>query len=157
MGRTWTPARRALAARPYIISPHPSLGGLILVEDFVSEGEEASLLRWLDAQKPGWVLRHFNGPALGMRWGVRTDLRLRVLEVGEAMPETLLSLTRRMRSLPLPSPSPLGGFEANEANALKYVKREGHYLGAHCDDRQGGSVKGEGMRRSVCMCACVCA
>ena len=43
-----------------------------------------------------------------------------------------------MRTLVGPDggPSPLAGFEANEANALKYIRADGHYLGAHVDDRQ---------------------
>ena len=37
-------------------------------------------LRWCDAQTPGWQLRSFNGPALGQKWGVVTDLRLRTVQ-----------------------------------------------------------------------------
>ena len=119
----------------------PELEGLYLVKEFVTEAEEASLLAWLDGEVPGWQLRHFNGPAYGMRWGVLTDLRRRTVVAGSPMPPALLALTARMRLVPS---SPLfGSFEANEANALKYVRGEGHYLGAHCDDRQlSGEVLG---------------
>jgi len=116
------------------VRAHAVLRGLFLVHDFVTEEEEAALLQWMDGQQPGWRLRHFNGPALGMRWGATTDLRRRSVTLGAPMPPPLLALTARMRTLPVPSP--LAGFEANEANALRYVRAEGHFLGPHCDDRQ---------------------
>ena len=54
------------------------------------------------------------------------------------MPSVLLALTARMRALggSVGGGGPLAAFEANEANALKYVRSEGHYLGPHVDDRQ---------------------
>ena len=51
----------------------------------------------------------------------------------ETVPAVLLAATARMRTLP---GAPLGGWEANEANALSYTASEGHHLSAHCDDRQ---------------------
>ena len=49
------------------------------------------------------------------------------------MPPILLALAARMRAL---DGVPLAAFEPNEANALCYRAADGHYLGAHCDDRQ---------------------
>ena len=51
------------------------------------------------------------------------------------MPEQLLQLARRMRSLAPPLP-PMANFKPNEANALDYRRAQGHYISAHCDDRQ---------------------
>ena len=142
----------ASAATPRFATAHPELSGLYLVEEFVSAEEEARLLTWLDAASPGWVLRNFNGPAFGQRWGVTTDLKLRTVsrEAGNPMPAVLTQLAARMRGLRLSEtlgapaaievgatlPSPLSDFYANEANALKYVRADGHYLGGHVDDRQ---------------------
>ena len=112
---------------------HAALGGLHIVEDFVSEAEEVALLAWCDAEQPGWRLRNFNGPALGQKWGAKTDLRLRSVQRGEPLPAALLALCARMRALPS---SPLAHWEANEANALSYTRAEGHHIAAHCDDRQ---------------------
>ena len=134
----------ARAVSPPIIAPglpcpctavaQPELDGLFLVENFITVGEEEALLRWLDRETPGWKFRDFNGPAYGMRWGVETDLKRRTVAVGSPMPPELLALTSRMRAI---QGSPLfNAFEANEANALKYLKGSGHYLGAHCDNRQ---------------------
>ncbi|KAH8050583.1 alpha-ketoglutarate-dependent dioxygenase alkB-like protein [Aureococcus anophagefferens] len=47
------------------------------------------------------------------------------------MPDIFAPLVRRMRTIP-----ELRSFRPNEANALDYRRSEGHYLGAHCDDRQ---------------------
>ena len=122
---------------PPVAFAHPELPGLYLVHDFITPAEEGRLLRWLDAQRPGWVLREFNGPAQLQAWGVRTDLKRRTVELGGPMPLELRCLTARMREVVLASgaPSPLCAFEANEANGLRYRKAEGHYLGAHVDDR----------------------
>jgi alkylated DNA repair dioxygenase AlkB len=49
------------------------------------------------------------------------------------MPPILIALNERMRAA---APSLLASFTATEANAIDYSKREGHYLGAHVDDRQ---------------------
>ena len=52
-------------------------------------------------------------------------------EPAHAMPDIFAPLVRRMRTIP-----ELRNFRPNEANALDYRRSEGHYLGAHCDDRQ---------------------
>lgn len=46
------------------------------------------------------------------------------------MPDLLMALAERMRSLP-----PLQTFFPNEANANDYKPAEGMYLGPHVDDR----------------------
>ncbi|KAH8062819.1 alpha-ketoglutarate-dependent dioxygenase alkB-like protein [Aureococcus anophagefferens] len=112
---------------------HEALAGQYTVANFLSEAEEASLLAFLDGE-PGhpFVRRDFNGPARGKAWGVRTDLKRRTFaEPARAMPDIFAPLVRRMRTIP-----ELRSFRPNEANALDYRRSEGHYLGAHCDDRQ---------------------
>ena len=112
---------------------HEALAGQYTVANFLSEAEEASLLAFLDGE-PGhpFVRRDFNGPARGKAWGVRTDLKQRTFaEPARAMPDIFAPLVRRMRTIP-----ELRSFRPNEANALDYRRSEGHYLGAHCDDRQ---------------------
>lgn len=113
----------------------PTRRGALLIEDFLSPAEERRLLDWIDGPASGgaWKLRTFNGPALGKCWGVKTDLFLRTVRPGEAMPAVLVELNERMRAA---APELLAAFVANEANALDYRRSEGHHLGAHCDDRQ---------------------
>lgn len=134
--------RAARADGPTLTAvPHGSLKGQCLVLDFVSVEEEASLLAWLDSEaEPRWVLRDFNGPAYGKRWGVTTDLNRRTVGPPlHPMPPQLLALARRMREAlrgAAGCTSPIANFEPNEANALDYRRDEGHHLKAHCDDRQ---------------------
>ena len=69
----------------------------------------------------------------GKAWGVRMNLQKRtVSEPAHPMPPLLLQLAERMRRL-----RPLQAFFPNEANALDYVRDQGHYLGPHVDDRSG--------------------
>ena len=59
------------------------------------------------------------------------DLGKRTVQEGSLpMPEELVSLIQRMQSTAL-----LKDFEPNEANAIDYCKRKGHWLKAHVDDR----------------------
>ena len=123
----------ALGASPTL---HPSgLRGLAVVEDFITEGEEAALLQCLDSEADGapWRERDFNGKAYGKAWGVRTNLATRKMSPPAVpMPAPLLPIIERMRTqVPL-----LRGFTPNEANAIDYRRRRGHSLTAHCDDRQ---------------------
>jgi len=48
------------------------------------------------------------------------------------MPPILVALNERMRAT---APALLCTFVASEANAIDYARKEGHYLGSHCDDR----------------------
>ena len=111
---------------------HAALGGLHLVEDFVSEAEEEALLAGATPSSPAGAAQ-LQRPALGQRWGAKTDLRLRSVQRGEPLPAALLALCARMRALPS---SPLARWGANEANALSYTRAEGRHIAAHCGDRQ---------------------
>lgn len=113
-------------------SPKPfskQLPGHSVIQDFLSEQEEKNLLEYIDAGNR-WKFSEFNGPSYGQSWGVRTDLRKRtLLEPVREMPPIIIDLLDRIRQHAGES------FKPNEANAIDYRRREGHYLGEHCDDR----------------------
>lgn len=69
-------------------------------------------------------------------WGVRPDYLLNTVSPAvHPMPPWLLNLAERMRGgLPL-----MSRFSPNEANAVKYVKEQGHWLKAHADHRSMSS------------------
>lgn len=126
------PAARVLGRA----EPHGTLAGHHIIRNFLSEDEEAALLRALDdgARRPRWVLRHVgNGPSFAMAWGVRVGLTERLVRPPEfAMPSFLDVCMARFGEA---SPALLGTFSPVEANALDYRRAQGHYLGAHFDDR----------------------
>lgn len=73
-----------------------------MFEDFISEDEEAFLLRCLDGdtERRPWRESRFNGTSRGKRYGVEMDLRLRsVSPASVPMPEWLAPFTARMRGL----------------------------------------------------------
>ena len=53
----------------------------------------------------------------------------------DPLPPPLLAIANRMTSL-APHLLEGGSWRPNQANAISYTKARGHYLGAHCDDRQ---------------------
>ena len=113
--------------------PPPAPSGHATYEGFVSAAEEAALVAALDAMAPPWKPGTFNGPAHRKKWGVQTDLARRRFEPpATPMPDEFRPLVDRMRA----QCAELADFRPNEANALDYRRSEGHYLGAHCDDRQ---------------------
>jgi alkylated DNA repair dioxygenase AlkB len=119
-----------------IATPHKKLGGQWLFEDFVSEAEESELLKTVDKGKPpSWEARSgekANGHHLVKAWGVKPDYYVNTVSPAvHPMPPWLLALAERMRGgLPL-----MSRFSPNEANAVKYVRDEGHWLKAHADHR----------------------
>jgi len=121
----------------YRAVPHPELPGQYVVENFISQDEEATILSFLDSDEGcahAWKLGHFNGPARRKMWGVRTDLKKRTFAEPEyTMPQVLLPVIRRMRTVS--GTNVMASFYPNEANAIDYRRHHGHYLGSHCDDR----------------------
>mmetsp|Transcript_3181 Transcript_3181/g.3942 ORF Transcript_3181/g.3942 Transcript_3181/m.3942 type:complete len:279 (-) Transcript_3181:140-976(-) len=109
--------------------------GLYIIESFLSIEEENDLINILDnCQLNPWVLGSFNGPSKGKKWGIRTNLKTREFqEPLHELPKELLNIAARIRTISQPS---MKDFYPNEANAISYEKAKGHYLGAHCDDRQ---------------------
>jgi alkylated DNA repair dioxygenase AlkB len=53
----------------------------------------------------------------------------------EPLPPPMLAVAERMAAL-APLQLEHGTWRPNQCNAISYTKAKGHYLGAHCDDRQ---------------------
>ena len=71
---------------------------------------------------------------MGKCFGVRVDLAKRTVRPPDhPMPEWTCAVVERMNGLGL---EVLEHFAPNECNAIDYCKGNGHYLLAHCDDRQ---------------------
>lgn len=114
--------------------------GLFLFENFISADEEALILAQLDGVSPDhrheflpWKLSKFNGISMGKRWGVHCNLRDRRVSAPENplpsfVQDILLEKLRRLE--------PMVGCIPNEANAIDYRRKQGHYLHSHVDDRQ---------------------
>ncbi|KAK9799745.1 hypothetical protein WJX73_008559 [Symbiochloris irregularis] len=111
---------------------HLTLPGHFLFEEFITEPEEAQVVDLVDRLPPAWHNSNFNGPHRGKAWGVQMDLkRGKVLPAAHELPPLLQTLTERMRArIPV-----LRKFDPTEANAIDYVKAEGHVLRAHVDNR----------------------
>jgi alkylated DNA repair dioxygenase AlkB len=108
--------------------------GLFLYENFISEDEEAMLLRGLDhMDNVPWKSANFNGLHLGKRWGVHCNLRDRRVDAPDHPLPTFIQeiILSKLRTLP-----PMKGCIPNEANAIDYRRRQGHWLEAHVDDRK---------------------
>ena len=131
--------------------------GLFLIEDFVSAEEEAALIAWIDADiwQPAatsvgaplpprtsrWAASTWNTPGAGNEgksWGAanRAGASGRLATVSfDPLPLPLLAVAERMAAI-APELLDGGAWRPNQANAISYTKAKGHYLGAHCDDRQ---------------------
>jgi alkylated DNA repair protein alkB family protein 4 len=116
------------------------LPGLFLYHEFVSEAEERQILAALDGESSQFgkdslprVLANFNGPHLGKRWGVHCNLRDRRVTAPE---NPLPCFVRDLLAPKLKVLKPMNNFSLNEANAIDYRRRQGHFLAAHVDDRK---------------------
>ncbi|GAQ85491.1 hypothetical protein KFL_002380040 [Klebsormidium nitens] len=109
--------------------------GHYLVENFLTEQEEAHILASLDADVSNpWVTsRAFGDLNEGKAYGFVTDLRRRtILKPKRPMPPFLQSVLDRIRTVA----PPLSNFVPNECNAINYRREDGHWLRPHVDDRQ---------------------
>ena len=121
--------RNEKAIIPPTCEPIP---GLFLYENFITEEEEAAILNGLDHDPLPWKPARFNGKNMGKRWGVHCNLRDRRVDAPEhPLPNYLqdivlskLKLLNTMKCIP------------NEANAIDYLRKQGHWLQAHVDDRK---------------------
>lgn len=114
--------------------------GLYLYEEFITEEEEQQILSELDgndiefaSEFLPWKTANFNGPHLAKRWGVHCNLRERKVGAAE---HPLPNFVRHILLPKLQSLKPMNGCIPNEANAIDYRRKQGHYLAAHVDDRQ---------------------
>jgi alkylated DNA repair dioxygenase AlkB len=131
----WTTVYQSTKIKDPILPASEPLPGLFLFPNFITEEEEAHILAHLDvdnSENP-WKLGDFNGPHLGKRWGVHCNLRDRRVGAAEhALPTfvTKLLLPRLHRI------HAMKGMVPNEANAIDYRSKQGHYLTHHVDDRK---------------------
>ncbi len=122
--------------RPHSYEPIP---GLFVYEDFITEEEEALIVKsCINVDRgvlPAWKQSRFNGKNIGKRWGVHCNLRDRRVDAPEnPLPDVLSKIVfPKLRRLNLPATK---DFSPNEANAIDYRRREGHWLKAHVDDRK---------------------
>jgi alkylated DNA repair dioxygenase AlkB len=123
----------------YITHDREPIAGLYVFENFISEEEEAQILAELDdssisaSNTVPWKPANFNGPHYGKRWGVHCNLRDRKVSA----PENPLPCFVRLILMPrLKRLKPMAGVRPNEANAIDYRRKMGHYLSSHVDDRQ---------------------
>lgn len=140
-----------------LVPSREPIPGLFLFEDFITEQEEAQILAELDGtttttdtshdtkdidesniQNNGeflpWNASNFNGPHNGKRWGVHCNLRDRKVSAPEN------PLPRFVRSMLIPRLQkrvrPMTSITPNEANAIDYRRKLGHFLSDHVDDRK---------------------
>jgi hypothetical protein len=88
----------------------------------------------INSSKPDWKAGFFNGCSINKRWGVHCNLRDRRVD-GEShpLPPLLVDmLSPKIKQLNVPC---LKDWGMNEANAIIYRPRDGHWLKHHCDDR----------------------
>ncbi|KAK3267892.1 hypothetical protein CYMTET_23574 [Cymbomonas tetramitiformis] len=126
--------RKAPMLRPSV-GATSGLPGHFVLDNFISEEEEALILRCLDEDPENrWAFNSFNGNSRGKRYGVECDLVRRITKPPRfQMPDWLQVVMQRMREV---GPPVLADFHPNECNAIDYRRDEGHELLAHCDDRQ---------------------
>lgn len=122
--------------RPHSYEPIP---GLFVYEDFITEEEEEMIVKaCVNVDRdvlPAWKQCRFNGKHIGKRWGVHCNLRDRRVDAPEnPLPDVLSKIVfPKLRQLNLPATK---AFWPNEANAIDYRRRQGHWLKAHVDDRK---------------------
>ena len=121
----------------------PRLAGHFVLEDIIDADTEAALLRLLGDPRgtspqcqPPWKLRTFNGTAYGKSWGIGTDLKARtqhlpVVPIPAALRLVVDAVRKRARHIPHVG----SDWEPTEANAILYLRRLGHSLEPHADDR----------------------
>jgi alkylated DNA repair dioxygenase AlkB len=140
-----TPTKMVAAAMPDCFTPLKAtsepIQGLYLYEDFVTEEEEQRILATLDDSSRQdflpWKSSNFNGNHLGKRWGVHCNLRTRqVTDAENPLPWFVMDiLVPKIKELHLPAMERVS-WVPNEANAIDYHRRQGHYLKNHVDDRK---------------------
>ncbi len=123
---------------PDALARTSKLPGHFLLEDFLSEAEEAELLAAVESDaSPKWQASTLNGRSRGKAWGVQMSLGGRgskgtVAPGTVPFPEWLGFLVQRVRA----RVHFLRGWSPNHVNAIWYDRARGDYLSAHVDDRQ---------------------
>jgi hypothetical protein len=147
-GRTTTTQQQQQQLSSYS-QPIP---GLFVYDNFLNEAEEAAILKELDdttqeEDVPSWKPSYFNGKSFGKRWGVHCNLRDRRVDAPQhPLPNTLRDIVLPKLDKLLLQLAPNINIKhknnnitniciPNEANAIDYRRRQGHWLKAHVDDR----------------------
>ena len=143
---------QAQLLRPHSYEPIP---GLFVYENFITEEEESLILNGCCADNnsnnkcnsvggdavPAWKPCRFNGNHIGKRWGVHCNLRDRRVDAPEhPLPSVLRDivfpkLKGAFKALPM-ARATTKNFVPNEANAIDYRRKKGHWLKGHVDDRK---------------------
>lgn len=116
--------------------------GLFVFENILTVEEEAPIIRLLDFEDVlPWKTSRFNGISYGKRWGVHCNLRDRRVDAPEhplpqVIQDFLQSKLSLVKEILKERNALLLDFLPNEANAIDYRRKEGHWLQAHVDDRQ---------------------
>lgn len=144
----------ALQAHAQLLRPHSyePIPGLFVYEDFITEEEELLILNGCCANTnnnnsvggdavPAWKPCRFNGNHIGKRWGVHCNLRDRRVDAPEHLLPSVLrdivfpKLKGVLNALPM-GRATTKNFVPNEANAIDYRRKKGHWLKGHVDDRK---------------------
>ena len=107
--------------------------GLFVYPNFLTEEEESIILQELDVHDSvSWKPSYFNGKSIGKRWGVHCNLRDRRVDAAQCpLPDCIHNiLLPKLQNL-----LPMQGCFPNEANAIDYRRKQGHWLKSHVDDR----------------------
>jgi alkylated DNA repair dioxygenase AlkB len=118
------------------------LPGLHIFENFLTCKEENDLVHKIEQSQPRWKMSHWNGKHWNKEWG--TKIRFVGAEnVGAIDDESQSAVLPNFLHQAVISKFsngdylPTAAFKPNECNAIKYeVAAEGHFLGAHFDDRR---------------------
>lgn len=116
------------ASLSYLKTPVP---GLIMIENFVTEAEERALIASLDGGN--WRLDNFNGPKLIQYYGVGIDYKIRTVTgySRPSVPDFFQPLFQKLRDeVPI-----LNDFFPNQVGCNAYLRKDGHHIKAHVDDR----------------------
>ncbi|KAG7354449.1 transcription factor jumonji [Nitzschia inconspicua] len=136
--------KQSLSSPLNVLPYSEPIPGLFLFENILTREEEIPILRLLDLEDViPWKTSRFNGISYGKRWGVHCNLRDRRVDAPQhPLPkeiqhfiQTKLSLVKETLKGRCNNAQFLD-FQPNEANAIDYRRKEGHWLQAHVDDRQ---------------------
>ena len=128
------PTVNPVASVTWIRPAREPIPGLFLFPDFITEDEEALILKELDDNSvQSWSSERHTGCNRQKRWGVDHDLWSQALrppkyELPAFSHSILLPRLQRLECMQ--------GCTPNEVNALDYQRALGHSLGAHVDDRR---------------------
>ena len=112
------------------------LPGQYIFRDFLTEEEEVTLLKHIEATKPKWEYSRWNGNCYTKHWGTTLDVINRTIDLDPQLkiPRFLDFVVERMCKNQ--KYFPLLGWKPNEVNANFYKKKQNHFLTAQFDDRR---------------------